>query len=130
MQRKISVLLEVDPDGRCVRLSVTGALTRANQQALHSVLRRARTSLPAARVSVDLTCVHELEPATVDLLRGAVEQDAGLSGSVEILEPGAEPAEPAVAALEARRRVRAKVLRRRCAGLPVAPPGVALDAAS
>jgi hypothetical protein len=27
----------VDPDGRFVRVSVTGPLTRANQQALHAV---------------------------------------------------------------------------------------------
>ncbi|GAB2617885.1 hypothetical protein GCM10009696_24400 [Kocuria himachalensis] len=130
MQRKISVLVEVDPDGRCVRVSVTGALTRTNQQALHPVLRRARTTLPAARVSVDLTCVHELEPTAVDLLRRAVEHDGTLREAVEVLAPEAEPAEPAAAALDARRRMRAKILHRRCAGLPVPPPGLELHAAS
>lgn len=128
MQRKISVLVEVDLDGRYVRVDVAGALTRANQQALHSVLRRARTALPAARVGVDLTCVHELEPATVDLLRGTVEHDAELGEAVEILVPEVEPPEPATAALDARRRMRAKVLHRRCAGLPVPPTGPAAAA--
>lgn len=130
MQRKISVLVEVDLDGRYVRVSVTGALTRTNQQALHPVLRRARTTLPAARVGVDLTCVHELEPATVDLLRGVVEHDEDLGDAVEILAPEEKSAGPAAAALDARRRMRAKVLHRRCAGLPVPPPGPALPAAS
>ncbi|MFI7495396.1 hypothetical protein ACH9D2_11875 [Kocuria sp. M4R2S49] len=126
MQRKIAVLVEVDLDGRYVRVSVTGALTRTNQQALHPVLRRARTTLPAARVSVDLTCARELEPATVDLLRGAVEHDEDLRGAVEILVPEVEPAEPAAAAVDARRRMRAKVLHRRSAGLA----GPALGTAS
>lgn len=130
MQRKISVLVEVDLVGRDVRVSVTGALTRANQQALHPVLRRARAMLPAARVSVDLTCVHELEPAAVDLLRRAVEHDEDLHEAVDVLVPEAEPAGPAVAALDARRRMRARILRRRCEGLPVQPPGLERHAAS
>ncbi|GAA1767102.1 hypothetical protein [Kocuria aegyptia] len=130
MQRKISALVEVDLDGRYVRVSVTGALTRANQQALHPVLRRARATLPAATVSVDLTCVHELEPAAADLLRRAVEHDEDLPEEVEILVPEAEPAEPAAAALDARRRMRASILHRRRAGLPVPPPGSQLHAAS
>ena len=37
MQRKISVLVEVDLDGRYVRVDVAGALTEVNQQALHPV---------------------------------------------------------------------------------------------
>jgi ABC-type transporter Mla MlaB component len=130
VQRKLSVLVEVDLDGRYVRVSVTGGLTRTNQQGLHPVLRRARTTLPAARVSVDLSCVHELEPAALDLLREAVEHDEDLGEDLEILAPEAELAEPAAAALDARRRLRAKVLHRRCEGLPVPPPGPELHPAS
>lgn len=120
----------MDLDGRYVRVSVTGALTCTNQQALHPVLRRARSTLPAARVSIDLTCVHELEPAALALLRGAVEQDAELRGAVEVLVPETEPAEAAASALDARRRMRAKVLHRRGAELPVPPPAPELYAAS
>lgn len=130
MQRKISVLVEVDLDGRYVRVSATGALTRTNQQALHPVLRRARATLPAARVSVDLSCVHELEPSAVDLLRRAVDHDEELGEAVEILAPEAEPAEPAAAALDARPRMRARFLRRHREGLPVPPPGPELHTVS
>jgi hypothetical protein len=130
VHRKLSVLVEVDPDGRFVRVSVTGPLTRANQQALHPVLRRARTTLPAARVGMDLTCVHELEPSALDLLRRTVARDEDLREAVEVLGPEAEPAAPAAAVLDARRRMRAKVLHRRCAGLPVPRPGPALREAS
>lgn len=130
MQRKISVLVEVDLDGRYVRVSVTGALTEVNQQALYPVLRRARTTLPAARVSVDLGCVHEFEPAAVDLLRWAVEHEDDLGDAVEVLVPASAPAGPAAAARDARRRMRAEVLRRHAGELPVPLQGRGVDAAS
>ena len=130
MNRKISVLVEVDLDGQYVRVNVTGALTEVNQQGLYPVLRRARTMLPGATVTVDLTCVHDVEPAAVDLLRWAADQDESLGDAVEILAPKTAPAEPAVAALECRRRLRSRVLQRRSAELPVPLPELALDAAS
>lgn len=126
MQRKISVLVEVDLDSRHVRVNATGALTEVNQQALHPVLRRARTTLPGATVGVDLTCVHDLEPVAVDLLRRAVERDEALDGAVEIQAPEAPPAEAPAAALDARRRMRTEVLHRRAGELP----GLRLDTAS
>lgn len=130
MNRKISVLVEVDLDGQYIRVNVTGALTEVNQQGLYPVLRRARTMLPSATVTVDLTCVHDVEPAAVDLLRWAADQDESLGDAVEILAPETAPAEPAVAALESRRRLRSRVLQRRSAELPVPLPELALDAAS
>jgi hypothetical protein len=130
VNRKISVLVEVDLDGQYVRINVTGALTEVNQQGLYPVLRRARTMLPGATVTVDLTCVHHLEPAALDLLRWAADQDESLGDAVEILAPETAPAEPAVAALEGRRRLRSKVLQRRSAELPVPLPELALGTAS
>lgn len=130
MQRKISVLVEVDLDGRYVRVNVTGALTEVNQQALYPVLRRARTMLPGARVIADLTCVHDVEPAAVDLLRWALEHDEFLDGAVDLVLPETFPAEAAGAVLDARRRMRAQVLHRRAAELPVPVPELALETAS
>jgi hypothetical protein len=127
---KISVLVEVDLDGQFVRVNVTGALTAMNQQGLHPVLRRARTMLPDATVTVDLTCVRELEPVAVDLLRRAVEHEDHLRGAVGLLLPREAPAEAAASALDARRRLRAEVLRRRSAALPVPLPELELDTAS
>jgi alkyl hydroperoxide reductase subunit AhpF len=66
----------------------------------------------------------------LDLLRRTVARDEDLREAVEVLGPEAEPAAPAAAVLDARRRMRAKVLHRRCAGLSVPPPGRALREAS
>ncbi|MEX5300766.1 hypothetical protein [Kocuria sabuli] len=130
MQRKISVLVEVDLDGRYVHVHVTGALTAVNQQGLHPVLRRARTMLPAATVSLDLTCVRELDPRALELLRRTVEHEPGLDGAVQIRVPQEAPAGAAATALAARRRLRNEVLQRRSERLPVPLPGPALSAAS
>ncbi|GEO94127.1 hypothetical protein ACT4S2_14760 [Kocuria turfanensis] len=130
MQRKISVLVEVDLDGRYVRVDVTGAVTAVNQQGLHPVLRRARTMLPAATVRLDLSCVRDLDPHALDLLREAVEQDPGLGDAVEILAPERIPSGAAATALDARRRLRHGILQRRAGELPVPLPQPALSAAS
>lgn len=130
MQRKISVLVEVDLDGRYVRVNVTGALTEVNQQALYPVLRRARTMLPGARVIADLTCVHDVEPAAADFLRWAADHDESLGGAVDLLLPETAPAEAPGAVLDARRRMRAQVLHRRSADLPVPVPELGLPAVS
>ncbi|MUN61812.1 hypothetical protein GMA12_01385 [Kocuria sediminis] len=130
MQRKISVLVEVDLDGRHVRVDVTGAVTAVNQQGLHPVLRRARTMLPTATVRLDLSCVRDLEPHALDLLREAVEQDPGLGDAVEILAPEQMPSGAAATALAARRRLRHGILQRRAGELSVPLPGPALSAAS
>ncbi|MGX5357662.1 hypothetical protein [Kocuria sp. KH4] len=130
MQRKLPVLVEVDPDGRHVRVHVSGAVTAVNQQGLHPVLRRARTMLPAATVGLDLSCVRDLDPHALDLLRAAVEQDPALGDAVEILLPEQASSGAAVTALAARRRLRHGILQRRAGGRPALLPGPALSAAS
>lgn len=89
---KLSVLVRVDLDGRHLCLVVTGALTSADQQGLHPVIRRARTLTPAAEVALDLRACTPLEPAAVELLRGGIEQECRdrPGGTVEIVLP--EPA--------------------------------------
>lgn len=130
MHHKPSVLVQVDLDGRHIRLVVSGCVTELNHRALCPLVRRARTLAPDIAVVVDLTSAHHVEPAAVDLLRWAADQDESLGDAVEILAPETAPAEPAVAALEGRRRLRSRVLQRRSAELPVPLPELALDAAS
>jgi hypothetical protein len=88
---KISVLVRVDIDGRRLRLVVTGALTGANQRALHPVIERARTLTPAAEVRLDLSGSF-LEPAAVELLRAGIDRQRRdrPAGTVELVLP--EPA--------------------------------------
>jgi hypothetical protein len=91
---KLPVLVRVDIDGRHLRLIVTGALTRDNQQGLGPVIHRARTLTPAAKVFLDLRTSTSLEPASVELLRAGIEQQCRdrPGGTVELVLP--EPAAP------------------------------------
>lgn len=81
MHHKLSVLVQVDLDGRHVRLVVTGCLTEINHRALCPVVRRARTLVPGIAVIVDVTSAHHVEPAAVDLLRWAAEHDDAVEGT-------------------------------------------------
>ena len=98
MDHKLSVLVQVDLGETYVRLLVTGCLTEANQQTLHRVVTRARTLIPAATVTVDLTAADHLEASAVEQLTRALGQDASKGGAspVEILTsdslPDHEPA--------------------------------------
>ena len=55
MHHKLSVLVQVDLDGRHVRLVVTGCLTEVSHRALGPLVRRARTLVPGIAVVVDAT---------------------------------------------------------------------------
>ncbi|MUN62500.1 hypothetical protein GMA12_05000 [Kocuria sediminis] len=96
MDHKLSVLVQVDLDGRYVRLLVTGCLTEANQHALHPLIRRARTLIPPVTVSVDLTAAEHVEGNAVGQLRTAVHDDPTLEGTspVELLLSGVLPEHP------------------------------------
>ncbi|GEO95952.1 hypothetical protein [Kocuria turfanensis] len=96
MDHKLSVLVQVDLDGRYVRLLVTGCLTEANQHALHPLIRRARTLIPPVTVSVDLTAAEHVEGSAVGQLRTAVDHDPTLEGTspVELLLSCALPEHP------------------------------------
>ena len=93
MHHKLSVLVQVDLDGRHVRLVVTGCLTEVNHRALCPVVRRARTLVPGIAVIVDATSAHHVEPAAVDLLRWAAEHDDAVEGTqpVEFVLPSELP---------------------------------------
>jgi len=75
MDHKLSVLVQIDLDGRYVRLLLTGCVTETNQHVLYPLIRRTRTLIPPVAVTVDLTCAEHVEAAAVDLLRWALDQD-------------------------------------------------------
>ena len=109
MDHKLSVLVQIDRHDAYVRLVVTGRMTAANQHVLHPVVARARTLIaPAAVVTVDLTCADHVDPAAVDLLRGAVGHDEIFGGRapVEILVPDRSLDHRAVVPMTARTRAR------------------------
>jgi hypothetical protein len=93
MHHKLSVLVQVDLDGRHVRLVVSGCLTEVNHRALCPVIRRARTLVPGIAVVVDVTTAHPVEPAAVELLRWAAEHDDAVQGTppVEFVLPAELP---------------------------------------
>lgn len=84
MRHKLSVLVQVDLDGKHVRLVVTGCLTEVNHRALCPLLRRARTLVPGIEVLVDVTAAHHVEAAAVDLLRWAAEHDDDVAGTAPV----------------------------------------------
>ncbi|MEX5270412.1 hypothetical protein [Kocuria sabuli] len=100
MDHHAAVLVQVDPLSASVRLVVSGCLTEDNQQAVRPFIVRARTLIPPATVTVDLTGADHVEATAVDLLRWTLDEDAMLEGSgpVELLLPdplpGHRPAQP------------------------------------
>lgn len=89
MDHKLSVTVQVDLDGKNVRIIATGCLTRASQRALQALIGRAHTLTSGIHVTVDLTGAHHVEAAGVDLLRQALDHD-GLTphqGQTSLLVP-------------------------------------------
>lgn len=103
MHHKLSVLVQVDLDGRHVRLVVTGCLREVNHRALCPVLRRARTLLPGIAVIVDVSSAHHVEAAALDLLHWAAEHEDAVRGTppVEFVVPAELPAHGTIAPLTA-----------------------------
>lgn len=87
MGHKFSVLVQIDLHGAYVRLIITGVVSVINQHALHPVIARARTLIPSATVTVDLTGTEHVEPGAVDLLHWALEHESAVeaTGPVEVL---------------------------------------------
>lgn len=88
---KLSVLVQIDLDGRHVTLVVTGLLTGTNQQALAPLAVRARALFPESDVTVNLHQAHEAEPAAVDLLRWSLDDVQPVTGPVRITAPARSP---------------------------------------
>lgn len=99
MHHKLSVLVQVDLDGKHVRLVVTGCVTELNHRALCPLVRRARSLVPGIAVIVDVTAARHVEPAAVDLLRWAVEHEDAVPDTrpVEFLLPDELPEHVAAA---------------------------------
>lgn len=77
MDHKLSVTVQVDLDGRTIRILATGCLTEASQRALHPLIRRARDLTSGVHVTVDLTGARHVEAVGVNLLRWATDHDDG-----------------------------------------------------
>lgn len=93
MPHKLSVTVQVDLDGKNVRIIATGCLTETSQQALHPLIDRARTLVPGIHVTVDLSGAQHVEATGVELLRQALEHDGPRSspGPVELVVPAPLP---------------------------------------
>ena len=91
MDHKLSVTVQVDLDGKNVRVLVTGCLTELSQRALHPLILRARTLTPDIRVTVDLSGAQHVEALGVDLLRQAVGHDGPRQGPVRLVLPDPLP---------------------------------------
>lgn len=109
MNHKLSVLVQVDLERTCCRLSVTGRLTEINQQALYPLIHKARTLPSDIRVVVDLTSARGAEGDALELLRRVVDSDDATdhAGPVQFLVPGrisSEEASPADATVLLRAR--------------------------
>lgn len=93
MDHKLAVLVQTNDDEAYVRLLVTGCLTKASQQGLYPMIRRARMLVPSVTVTVDLTAAEHVKATGVDLLRWAVDHDETMSGvgPVDILLPDELP---------------------------------------
>lgn len=85
MNPRLSVVVQVDVDGRHVVLAVMGTLTSHNQQALPPLVARARTLFPEAGLTVDLEQARAAEPAALDLLARSLRD--GHPGTVRITAP-------------------------------------------
>jgi len=81
MNPKLSVLVQVDLEGRHLTLAVTGTLTETNQQALPPLVQRARAAFPHAQLTVDLNHARLAGNTAVELLRRGLLDQAPANGS-------------------------------------------------
>lgn len=84
---KLSVILQIDLDGKYVTLDVTGTLTEINQQALPPLLERSRALFPQAVLTVDLRRAELGEPAAIDLLTWSLQDGPPGTAPVRITAP-------------------------------------------
>ena len=93
MTHKLCVTVQIDLDGKTLRVLVTGCLTAASQRALHPLIRRARALTTGIHVTVDCTRAHHVDPTGVELLRAATDHDeaAEMLRPVEFLFPDPLP---------------------------------------
>jgi hypothetical protein len=75
VELQLSVIVEVAPDEKLVRLMTTRHLTATNQQVLSSMIHRARALTSSTEVIVDLSAVEHLEAGSLDLLYGQIDHD-------------------------------------------------------
>lgn len=85
---RLSVLVQIDLNGRTVTLLVTGDVTLTNQKALPPLVARARTVFPEATITLDLSAGHLVEPLALELLERHLTHPA-LSGPPVLISPPA-----------------------------------------
>jgi len=90
MHPRLSVLVQIDLNGRSVRLVVTGDVTLTNQKALPPLVARARTVFPEATITLDLSASHLVEPLAVELLERHLTHPA-LIGHPVLISPPVPP---------------------------------------
>lgn len=78
MDHKISVTVQIDMDGKNIRIITAGCLTRFSQSALLPLIRRARKLTPGIHVTVDATPTRHVDAAGLELLRDAVDNEVSL----------------------------------------------------
>lgn len=126
MNRKLSVVVQIDLEETYCRLQVSGCLTENNQRGLHGLIRRARALPTGVQVIVDLSAAPPATSLAVELLRRAVAEDAlhyG-GGTVRLVTPEAAPATPPTAPV-----LRARARRGTRHGLAPAPEATTADTA-
>lgn len=89
MDHKLSVTVQIDLDGKHIRILIAGCLTKYSQAALLPVIRRARYLTPGVLVSLDASPARHIDNVAVDLLRDSMAQEASLDKGlpVEFLLP-------------------------------------------
>lgn len=99
MDHKISVTVQIDLDGKNIRIITAGCLTRFSQSALLPLIRRARRLTPGARVTLDATPTRHVEALGLELLRDAVDHEVSLGDGppVHFLVPAHLPDHQATA---------------------------------
>ncbi|MFC7375080.1 hypothetical protein ACFQS2_10970 [Brachybacterium sp. GCM10030267] len=85
MTHNISVIVRAEIDSRAMRLVTTGCLTEESQQALFSLILKARDMHPAGQVTVDLTETLHIDTTGLNLLRAAVDHDEHVNPGEPIL---------------------------------------------
>lgn len=99
LDHKISVTVQVDLDGKNVRIITTGCLTRFSQSALLPIIRRARGLTPGIRVTVDTSPARHIEAAGLEILRDALDYESSQDNEppVQLLIPTPLPSHYAAA---------------------------------
>ncbi|GAA1487796.1 hypothetical protein [Brachybacterium sacelli] len=91
MKHTLSVIVRADIGEDEIRIAVEGCVTDQSQNALHSVLRRARELDPESPVILDLRATQHCEPSAIALLQMTVDEIDPYHRTTHILAPDPLP---------------------------------------